>query len=108
MVNDSGLIPLGRAVLVEPFEPERKGGLIAIPDSVLANERSLDVRCRVVDIGPMCWPDEAQRCAPGDVVFVAKMSGFVTKGPKDGKMYRLVNDRDIFAKVTYIPEANHG
>ncbi len=67
--NPSGLSPLGRAILVEPFEPEEKA-----------------------------------RCAPGDVVFVAKMSGFVAAGPKDGKMYRLVNDRDVFAKVTWFGE----
>lgn len=108
MVNESGLKPLGRAVLVEPYEPERKESSIIIPESVARNERSLDVRCRVVDIGPMCWNEEEARCSPGDVVFVAKMSGFVTVGPKDGKPYRLVNDRDIFALVTYVEGESNG
>lgn len=100
-VNDSGLLPLGRALLVEPCDVERSKGLIALPASILQNERVLDVKVRVVAVGPECWPDEVQRCQPGDVVFVAKMSGYVSTGPKDGKMYRLVNDRDVFAKVTW-------
>src|SRR6266850_4636 len=80
--NPSGLEPLGRAVLVAPFEPERQRSMIALPSHVLANERILDVKVRVIAVGPECWPDEAARCAPGDVVFVAKMSGFVTQGPR--------------------------
>lgn len=102
--NNSGLEPRGRAILVEPADEERVKSIIALPDSVLANERVLDVRVRVVEVGSACWPDEEARCKAGDIVFVAKMSGFVAKGPKDGKMYRLVNDRDVFARVTYAPE----
>lgn len=95
---------MGRALLVEPFEPQRAKSALVIPDSILANERQLDVKVRVVAIGPACWPDEPARCKVGDVVFVAKMSGFVAKGPKDGGMYRLVNDRDVFAQVTWLGE----
>ena len=95
-----GLEPLGRALLVEPYEPKaRGGGVVIIPQSVLENERALDVRVRVVAVGPVCWPDEPPRCKPGDIVLVAKMSGFVTKG-EDGKSYRFVNDRDVFARIT--------
>jgi co-chaperonin GroES (HSP10) len=101
MENLSGLLPLGRAVLVEPYEPERAKSMIALPDSVQASERVLDTRVRVVAVGPQCWPDEPQRAYPGNVVLVAKMSGFVAKGPQDGKMYRFVNDRDVFAQVTW-------
>lgn len=104
IVNPSGLAPLGRAVLVEPFEPERKASAIVLPPTVLGNERAVDVRVRVVEVGPACWPDEPSRAQAGDVVFIAKMSGFVAQGPKDGKPYRLVNDRDIFAKVTWLGE----
>lgn len=101
-VNPSGLAPLGRAILLEPFEPERERSSIALPASVLATERMLDVKLRVIELGPECYPDEADRCKPGDVVFIAKMSGFQAKGPKDGKMYRFVNDRDVFALVTWL------
>jgi co-chaperonin GroES (HSP10) len=102
--NQSGLAPLGRAILVEPFDKARTTSVIALPDSVLRNERILDVKVRVVELGPECYPDEKPRCHPGDVVFIAKMSGFVAQGPKDGKMYRFVNDRDVFAKVTFFEE----
>jgi len=100
--NQSGLLPLGRAILVAPFEPKRKESLIALPDSVLRNERVLDVQVKVVALGPHCYPDEPPRCKPGDVVFVSKMSGFVAQGPKDGQLYRMVNDRDVFALVTHV------
>lgn len=99
MKNPSGIQPLGRAILVEPYEPERKASVIALPDSVLANERVLDVKVRVVAVGPQAYPDEEARCGAGDIVMVAKMSGFVTKGYWDDKPYRLVNDRDVFAKL---------
>ncbi len=100
MKNTSCLEPLGRAILVEPYEPERKASSIVIPQSVLDNERAIDVRARVVDIGPACWPDEPARCSRGDVVLVAKFSGHTAVGPKDGKQYRLVNDRDVFCRLT--------
>lgn len=103
-LNQSGLAPLGRAILVEPFEPERRASVIALPDSVLETERMLDVKVRVIELGPECYPEEADRCKPGDVVFIAKLSGFKARGPKDGKMYRLVNDRDVFALITWFGE----
>lgn len=102
MKNTSGLEPLGRAILVEPYEPERKASSIVIPSHVLANERVMDVRAKVIALGQACWPDEPARAEVGDIVFVAKMSGFVCTGPADGKAYRLVNDRDLFAKVTHV------
>lgn len=108
MVNETGIEPVGRAILVEPYEPERAASIIQLPDHILANERVMDVKVRCVAIGPEAWKaqmlggkDEPPRCFPGDVIMVARFSGHVTKGPKDGKMYRLVNDRDIFAKVTW-------
>lgn len=98
--NTSGLEPLGRALLVEPYEPtKRGGGLLVIPESVLASERAVDVKVRVVAVGAVAWPDEPARCFPGDIVLIAKMSGFVTQGV-DGKPYRFVNDRDVFARYT--------
>lgn len=101
-MNESGLKPLGRAVLIEPYEPERRKSIIALPDSVQQTNIMLEMRAKVVEIGPSCWPDEPPRCSPGDIVMVAKMSGSLVIGPKDGKQYRAVNDRDIFMGVTYL------
>jgi len=37
---------------------------------------------------------------------VTKFAGFMAKGPKDGQMYRLVNDRDIFCAITDEGDSN--
>ena len=100
MVNESGLKPLGRAVLVEPYEPEFKRSLIEIPAHVRMNSSLADTRCIVVECGPHCWHDElSARAKPGDKVLVTKYAGFMANGTKDGKLYRLINDRDIFCCI---------
>ena len=110
--NNSGLEPVGRAILVEPYEPERESSIIALPEHIRDSERVMDVKVRCVALGPQVWKaqragevDEPPRCKPGDVIYVARASGFVTKGPKDGKFYRVVNDRDVFTRVTWFGEA---
>lgn len=105
--HPSGLEPLGRAILCEPYAPERTRaqGLVIIPQHVLDNEQALDVKVRVVAAGPLAWTDEPQpRARVGDVVLVARMSGHFATG-MDNKPYRFVNDRDVFGKVR---EVNHG
>lgn len=105
MKNESGLKPLGHAVLVEYYEPERHKGMIVVPDSVKERTNALEQRARVVDIGANAWVDEPPRAARGDYVMISKMAGSAVTGPKDGKSYRMINDRDVFAQITYIPEA---
>jgi len=97
--NESGLVPLGRAVLVEHYEPERAGALIELPDSVKERTLLVEQRAVVIAVGPACWPDEPARAKPGDRVLISKMAGYMAKGTRDGKLYRLVNDRDIFAGI---------
>lgn len=100
MTNDSGLIPLGRAVLVKMEEAQKKDSLIAIPDSVKERQSIMEDRATVVAIGAECWADEVvPRAAIGDSVIVTKMAGYVVRGPKDEQLYRLVNDRDIFCRI---------
>ena len=100
--NESGLEPLGRAVLVRMVElDDLKAQLIQIPDHVRKASSVMEQRAEVVAIGPACWEDEKiARCAPGDKVIVTRMAGYVARGPADGKLYRMVNDRDIFCKIT--------
>lgn len=106
-LNESGLRPLGRAVLVQTYEPERKKSLIELPDVVQNSSAMVEQRAVVVAIGPTAWDDERVRflgiplwrqlrAIPGDKVFVTKYAGFMAIGPKDGKRYRLVNGNDIF------------
>lgn len=106
MENLSGLKPLGRAVLVEYYEPERKDSLIVIPDSIKERSMMVEQRAKVVELGAYAWPDEPARAKPGDLVLISKMAGYIARGPADGKLYALVNDRDIFAQIT--KESSHG
>lgn len=100
MKNESGLKPLGRAVLIEPYSPERKDSLIVLPDEVAGRQQMVDQRATVVEVGPNCWCDEpTPRAKPGDKVLVARYAGFMAHGTNDGKSYRFVNDRDIFAAI---------
>lgn len=106
--NTSGVRPLGRAVLVEYFEPERKESLIHIPDHVQDRANQVEQRARVIEVGPACWPDEPPRASPGDFVMISKMAGYQMRGPQDKKLYRLINDRDIFAALTFVEEVQNG
>ena len=99
--NPSGVSPLGRAVLVKYYEPERKESLIYIPETVRKGEVLMEQRAEVVEVGPTCWPDEPPRAKAGDRVLIAAYTGYALKGPADGQLYRIVNDRDIFAAITH-------
>lgn len=100
MENNSGLRPLGVAVLIQPYEPERKGAMIEVPDFVQSKTAMVDNRAVVIAVGPNAWQDElCPRAKPGDKVLVTKFAGYMAKGPKDGQLYRFVNDRDIFAGI---------
>lgn len=99
MINESGLKPLGRAVLVKPYEPEVLSSIIHIPDSAQAGMHIVEQRAVVVEVGLAAWPDEPSRAKPGDKVLIAKFAGHMATGTKDGQQYRFVNDRDIFAAI---------
>lgn len=101
--NSSGLTPCGRAVLVEPYEPEIKTGMIQLPDHVQRAVHMVNQRAVVIAKGENCWHDEpSHRAEIGDHVLITRYAGFIA-GPDvtlDAKTYRLVNDRDIFCKIT--------
>jgi co-chaperonin GroES (HSP10) len=100
MLNQSGLKPLGRAVLVEPYTPERKESIIVLPDEVAGRQQMIDQRATVIEVGTGAWCDEPEpRAKPGDKVLIARYAGFMAKGTSDDKQYRFVNDRDIFAAI---------
>ncbi len=88
-------------MLVKLYEPERKGAQIVIPETVQGRLSMVDNRAVVVAVGPAAWHDEPMaRAKVGEKVLITKFAGFMAKGPKDGEMYRLVNDRDIFCAIT--------
>lgn len=99
--NQSGLEPLGHAVLVKPYEPERKKSLIAMPETVSMRTMMSETRAIVMEIGPQAWTDEKQpRAAVGDKVLITRFAGAMLEGPADGKWYRAVNDRDLHTRIT--------
>ena len=105
--NPSGLKPLGVAVLVEPYEPERKKSLIVIPDSVSERLKLHEDRAVVIEVGAWAWHDEPEpRAKPGDHVLLAKFAGYLMQGTADGKPYRMVNDREIYARI--VKESDDG
>jgi co-chaperonin GroES (HSP10) len=98
--NTSGLKPVGHAVLVEPYTPEVKASLIAIPEEVMRNQRIHDLRAILVEAGPMAWVGEGRpRALPGQKVMVGKFAGVLVTGTADGKPYRMINDNDIFCII---------
>ncbi len=99
--NTSGIKPLGRAVLVKYYEPERKESMIVIPEHVRKTDVLVEQRAVVIEVGPEAWSNEAPRAKPGDRVLIAKFAGYGCKGPADGEFYRIVNDQDIFAAITH-------
>jgi len=100
--NLSGLEPRGVAVLIKQYEPERRLAKIVLPDSVQGRMSMVDIRATVIAVGPNAWHDEpTARAAVGERVLVTQFAGMMAKGPADGQMYRLVNDRDIFCAITH-------
>lgn len=98
--NTSGLLPKGRAVLVRPYEPDRVSSIIEMPETVQDRLRTIEQRAEVVAVGPSAWIDEKEpRARPGDKVLLSAFSGHMATGTADGKQYRFVNDKDIFAQI---------
>ena len=102
IANLSGLKPLGRAVLVKPYQVEEKtAGGILLPDQVRTKDQLAEQKAIVVEVGPWCWRDEpAPRAQPGDKILFSKWAGYQAIGTADGEVYRVVNDSDIFMAIT--------
>lgn len=100
-MNNSGIKPVGRAVLLKPYAPEEKKSIIQIPDFVKDRHRLLDTQAIVVEIGPYAWAGEGTpRASVGDIVQVSQFSGAMIPSPVDGEIYRLVNGQDIIAVIS--------
>jgi co-chaperonin GroES (HSP10) len=98
--NKSGLRPVGRAVLLEPYEPEIEASIIYIPPTARERGMMVEERGIVIAIGPEAWPDEKEpRARVGDKVMVSKWAGSIVSGPLDGRKYRMVNGDDVYCVV---------
>ena len=97
--NTSGIEPLGRAVLVLPYNAEQSVGMIALPDQVVRANQLAEQKAVVMAIGPLAWAQEpSPRCKVGDHIQFARWAGHQVPG-MDGQIYRAVNDNDIFLKL---------
>ena len=95
--NNSGWRPAGRAVLVLPDEVVKKDSLIVMPSSIADRTKMMQDRATVIAVGSEAWHEEREaRAKPGDQVILAAFSGYLLQGD-DGKLYRFVNERDVFA-----------
>ena len=100
-VNTSGLQPEGWAVLLKPYEVQMKVGSIIIADTSKQRIEMADQRAIVIAVGAEAWSDEKRpRAAVGDKVLITKYGGMFVTGPGDNQQYRIVNDKDIFCRIT--------
>lgn len=99
--NTSGFRPVGRAVLTLPFEDRKPGSRIVLPPTVGERATMLQDLVIVIAIGGEAWTDErVPRAKVGDLVYIPTMAGRMVRGRGDDKLYRVINDKDIFGVDT--------
>ena len=97
MSNESGINPCGWRVLIKPQEVKEvsAGGIYLVTENSKQREQMGNTTGIVIAMGDQCFADEpAPWCSVGDKVIFAKYAGLLYLG-KDGKQYRMVNDKDI-------------
>jgi chaperonin GroES len=107
MSNPSGINPVEYKCLVSPIavDEKSKGGII-LPDEHKDRVQFAQMEGVLVAVSPLAftyadkadWGD-AEMPKPGDKILFAKFAGVAIKG-KDGKDYRIVNDKDISAVLS--------
>lgn len=96
-VNETGLHPLGHAVLIAPDEGQLSD-IIALPEEQRDKELMNMTIGKIVEVGPSAWMDEpVPRAFPGEMVCISKFAGAIVVG-KDGKPYRMVNADDVYCR----------
>lgn len=99
---EPGITPTGFCALVAIADQDGRIGNIHIPDSMRDKNQIVEQRGRLVAVSPVAFDfanfsdDELPKA--GDAVIIAKLAGVQVDG-KDGRKYRLVQDRDILAVV---------
>lgn len=97
-----GLRATGFAVIVAvaSVDEKTKGGIF-LPDAAREKEKLVGVQGRIVSQSPAAFDfADFGGNAPkvGDAVQFAKLAGVMVTG-KDGREYRVLNDRDVLAIV---------
>ncbi len=100
--NPSGILPTEFKVLIEPVSIGNMIGNVHIPDEHVDRAQFAQQTGILVALAPLAftydkWEGiEDMKPKVGDKVLFAKFAGFEHKG-KDGKKYRVVNDKDVSA-----------
>jgi co-chaperonin GroES (HSP10) len=99
-VNESGFIPVEYKVLVLPDVPKEQIGSIFVPETVRDKEKHRAVKAILVAVGGDAFEDWTDPIPEiGDSVYVAVGAGLFYDGV-DGRVYRIINDKDIAGIVT--------
>ncbi len=104
MQNTSGIDPIEYRVLVLPEVVEEKtAGGIFLPEQAQDKEKWAQMKAQLVAVSEHAFsyePDwsNGTKPVPGDKVLLAKYAGVNVRG-RDGVEYRIVNDKDITAKI---------
>ena len=102
MQNESGITPIEYKILVLPDEAKKQtlGGII-IPETVNEMRQAQEVKATVIEVGGNAFADfKGKIPEPGDRVTMNKYAGIDADG-KDGRKYRLVNDKEIAAIINF-------
>jgi chaperonin GroES len=102
-MNFSGIEPTEFNCLVQPEDVGDKIGNILIADETKERKQATATRGTLIAVSPVAftyeeWPKGATPPRVGDTVIIAKGSGVLVEG-LDGKMYRLVKDKDVCAVI---------
>jgi len=106
MSNESGISPTEFKCLIfpKPVEEKSKGGII-LPDETKDRDQFAQLEGTLIDASPLAFTyhdgtvETFNPPKAGDQVLFAKYAGTTVKG-RDGKEYRIVNDKDICAVVS--------
>lgn len=112
MKNPSGILPTEFKVLILPDQasdkftlPDGRASSLVKPDDVKDKDSFAQQDGTIIAVSGLAFSYAAQsewdsagqkKPAAGDRVSYARYAGALKKG-KDGKDYRIVNDKDIFA-----------
>jgi chaperonin GroES len=82
-------------VLPEVVEDKTEGGIF-IPEQIKEKDQIAQCKATVVAVGGNAFEDWKGRIPhEGDTVYMAKYAGYQVN--QEGKVYRLINDKDIAA-----------
>ena len=101
-MNNSGLIPTEFCVVVELDPVAEKVGSILMPSQVQDRDKLSAEEGTLIEVSPVAfdyanWPANARKPKVGERVLFRKYAGLLTN--RNGRAFRLLNDKDIVAIV---------